>query len=362
MPDISKQTLDTPALCLDLDVLDSNVARMAATCRENGVDWRPHCKCHKSSWIASKLTAAGAIGVTCAKLSEAEVMAQGGVTDLLIANQIVGPQKVSRLVELRGMTDPVICVDHVDQAAAIGEAMSAAGLSVRTLIEVNIGLNRAGVLPGEPTLQLARYIDNAPGLTLSGVMGYEGHLLIIEDLQEKKQRIHAALDQLLEMKNLLERAGLDCPIVSCGGTGSYIYSATHKGITEIQAGGGMFMDLFYRNCCQVPDLDFAVTVLTTVVGRPAPDRAIIDAGRKTLNQELHMPAVAGRGDLTIQGLSAEHGTVSLSPDAKPLDIGDRLELVPGYVDFTTVLHDRFYAFRGDQFEREVPVEARGKIQ
>ncbi len=123
----------------------------------------------------------------------------------------------------------------------------------------------------------------------------------------------------------------------------------------------MFMDLFYRNCCQVPDLDYAVTVLTTVVARPAPDRAIIDAGRKTLNQELHMPAVAGRDDLTIEGLSAEHGKILRSPDSAPLGIGDRLELIPGYVDFTTVLHDHFYAFRGDDFEREITIEARGKI-
>ena len=137
-----KSEIDTPALCVDLDAMERNIAAMSQACREHGIDWRPHSKCHKSPLIAHKVIASGAIGMTCAKLGEAEVMAAGGVQDILIANLIVGPKKVARLVELRRQCDPIVCVDHLDQAKAFSEAMSAAGLSLRVIIEVDIGLGR----------------------------------------------------------------------------------------------------------------------------------------------------------------------------------------------------------------------------
>ena len=144
----SHTDLDTPALCVDLDRMEANIGHMVDCCHQQKIDWRPHSKCHKSPAIARKLVAAGAIGVTCAKVGEAEVMAAAGVTDLLIANQIVGAQKVARLVELRRIADPIICIDHLDQARPIGDAMHEAGLAIRVLIEVDIGMQRAGVLPG----------------------------------------------------------------------------------------------------------------------------------------------------------------------------------------------------------------------
>ena len=358
----TKDQLDTPTLLLDLDVMERNILAMADTCRRHGIDWRPHSKCHKSPAIARKLVDAGAIGITCAKLGEAEVMARGGVRDLLIANLVVGPQKMERLVELRRIADPIVCIDHIDQAEPPSLAMSAAGLTVRVLIEVNIGLERAGVLPNSPSLELARRLKELPGIELAGIMGYEGHLLQIEDQQEKADQIHDALDRLIQTKALLEQADIACPIISCGGTGSYEHTVSHPGITELQAGGAIFMDAFYRHQCQVRDLDYALTVSTTVVSRPAPDRAIIDAGRKTLNQEIAMPRVAGRDDIEVQVLSAEHGTLRLEPSAQDLRIGDRLELIPGYGDPTTVLHDQFYGFRGDRLEVIWPLEGRGKLQ
>ncbi len=358
----SKDDLDTPALCIDLDVLDANIAAMAGYCRQHGVDWRPHAKCHKNSTIAKMVVDAGAIGVTCAKVGEAEVMAAGGVTDLLIANQIVGAKKLERLIKLRQIADPIACVDSVEQAEPLAQAMSGAGLEIRVIIEVNIGMDRAGTTLGQPTVDLAQKLAEMPGLRFSGVMGYEGHLLTIEDPEEKVAKIHAALDELLKTKELVEQAGIACPIVSCGGTGSYRISATHKGITELQAGGAIFMDLFYRNCCQLPELGYAMKVLTTVVSRPAPNRAIIDAGRKTLNQEQHKPGVADRPDISVQNLSAEHGTLLLEPGADRLSIGDRLELIPGYVDFTTVFHNEFFCFRNGRLETILPIEARGKVQ
>lgn len=354
--------LDTPYLHLDLNVMESNIRAIAAACRARNVAWRPHAKGHKSAAVARAELAAGAIGATCAKLGEAEVLAAGGVRDLLIANLLVGPHKVRRLVALRRIADPIVTVDHVDQLAPIGAAMHAAGLSVRTIIEVDIGLNRVGNPPGPGTVALAQQIAATPGLTFAGIMGYEGHLLTIADPREKADKIHAALELLIDVRRRLVEAGLPCPIVSCAGTGSYLISITHPGITEVQAGGAIFMDVFYRKKCQVPDLGYALTVPVTVVGRPTAERAIIDAGRKTLNVEVETPQVLGRDDIVVKRLSAEHGELELAPSAQGLKIGDRLALVPGYADLTVALHNDFYCFRDGRLEGVWPVEARGRVQ
>lgn len=358
----TKNELDTPALCIDLEAMESNIGSMMDVCRRQSIAWRPHSKCHKSPAIARQLVAAGAIGVTCAKLGEAEVMAAGGVTDLLIANQVVGPLKVARLVELRRSADPIVCVDHVDQARPVSQAMAAAGLSVRMLIEVDIGMARAGVLPGEPTIRLARELARLPRITFAGVMGYEGHLLRVEDPHEKAEKIAACLAELVDTGRRMEHEGIDCPIVSCAGTGSYQYSARVPGITEIQAGGAIFMDDYYRNLCHVPDLQFALTLVATVVSRPAADRAIIDAGRKSMNPDIVMPRVVSHAGVVVEALSAEHGRLHLHPEAQQLAIGDRVELVPGYSDFTCVLHDRFFGFRTGRLESIWPLEGRGRLQ
>ncbi len=356
-----KEDVDTPALCVDLDVMEANITSIVAACRRHGTSWRPHTKCHKSPAIAHKLLDAGAIGVTCAKLGEAEVMAAGGVRDILIANMIVGPHKLPRLVELRRIADPVVCVDHADQAEAFSRAMAAAGLALRVIIEVDIGLERVGVAPGASTVQLARRLHELPGLTLAGIMGYEGHLLRLEDGEEKGRQIAAALKVLTDTADLLRGNDLPCEIVSCGGTGSFKYAVAQAGITEVQAGGGMFMDAFYRYGCHVPQWDYALTVLTTIVSRPTPDRAIIDAGRKTMDANTHEPLVFGRDDVRVEALSAEHGRLKLEPSAQHLKIGDRLEIIPGYSDMTCVLHDHFLGFRQGKLEVIWPLEGRGRL-
>ncbi|MEQ8786682.1 MAG: DSD1 family PLP-dependent enzyme [Pirellulaceae bacterium] len=354
--------IDTPALCLDLDIFEANTRAVAGACKTHGKDWRPHSKCHKSPEIARRQMEAGAIGVTCAKLGEAEVMAAGGVTDVLIANYVVGPLKIARLVELRRIADPIVCVDHVDQLAPLGDAMQASGQTLRVLIEVDIGMQRAGVAAGEPTLELARRVARRPGLQLAGVMGYEGHLLMLENGEEKRRKIHAALDIVADAKQMLEANDIPCGIVSCGGTGSYIYTVEHPAVTELQAGGAVFMDAFYRNMCHVPDLEYAMSVIVTVVSRPAPNRAIIDAGRKTLNIEQTNPLVVDRPGVEVARLSAEHGLLQLAPEAQDLRIGERLTVIPGYSDLTAVLHDEFLGIRDGKLEVIWPLRGRGRLQ
>jgi D-serine deaminase-like pyridoxal phosphate-dependent protein len=356
----TRDDLDTPCLLIDLDAMERNIRRMVEYCRSHGVAWRPHAKSYKSSAIGRKVVEAGAIGLTCAKLGEAEVMADGGVRDLLIANPLVGRQKLARLVALRRRADPIVVVDHSDQVRAISEGAVAGNVSLRTLVEVDIGMNRCGVGPGEPAVALARQISNSPGLQFAGIMGWEGHLVTVADPAEKTHRVTAALVQLRDTCADLERSGFASPIVSAGGTGSFQITARLGIATEIQAGGGIFMDLFYRNKCQVAALEYALTILATVTSRPTATRAIIDAGRKTMNQELCVPEVRGRTDLRVQSLSAEHGVLEVTTAPGPA-IGERIELFPGYGDFTTVLHDRIYAMRAGRLEVCWPLDARGRL-
>ncbi len=359
----SLDELDTPALCIDLDVMEANIARMAAMCRQHGVGWRPHTKAMKTPELGRRLIAAGALGVTCAKLGEAEVMADGGIRDILIANQIVGPLKLRRLAELCRRADPIVAVDHADQVRAIGQAMHAAGVHVRVIVEVDIGLKRAGVLPGEPAVRLGQLAAATPGIELAGIMGYEGHLLTLEDETEKAKAIREAMAVLVGCRDDFLRAGLPCPIVSAGGTGSCAFTVACPDVTELQAGGLIFMDAFYRHKCRVTAFDFALKLLCTVVSRPTPSRAIIDAGRKSVHADNHVPLVIDHEeDIRVVRLSAEHGELQLDEPAQHLKIGDRLWLIPGYSDMTNVLHNEFYAIRGGRLEAIWPLVGRGRLQ
>ncbi|MFN0053462.1 MAG: DSD1 family PLP-dependent enzyme [Planctomycetales bacterium] len=357
-----KLDLDTPLLCIDLDRMESNIRQMAGACRAHGIAWRPHEKCHKTPAIALQEIAAGAIGVTCAKVSEAEVMAAGGVRDILIANMIVGERKWERVASLCRHADPIVACDHYAQVEPLSAICQRHGVKPRVIIEVNIGLDRVGVQPGKDTLELAQGIARLPGVRLAGIMGYEGHLLQVAEPADKERQIQAAIQTLVGCRDQITRAGLPCEIVSAGGTGSYQYTIKCPGVTEIQAGGGIFMDPYYRVKCQVPELEYALTVLATVVSRPTRDRAILDSGRKTMNPDVALPVVVGHDDAVVKRLSAEHCELTLGSRSQDLKIGDKVELVVGYGDFTTVLHDEFHGFRGDRLEVVWPIQGRGKLQ
>ena len=358
----SKCKLDTPALCIDLDSMESNIRRMSDAIRSHGISWRPHAKCHKTPAIALKQIACGAIGITCAKVSEAEVLAASGVRDILVANMIVGQPKWERLAALCRSADPIVACDHFAQVEPLAAICVRNGVNCRVIIEVNIGLDRVGSRPGRDTFDLAAAVSRLKGVEFVGIMGYEGHLLRIDDPAEKRHKILDALSVLVECADKLRRDGLRCDIVSAGGTGSYLISAKCEGITELQAGGGIFADPFYQEQCHVTGLDSALTVLATVVSRPTLDRAVLDSGRKTLNPDTQLPIVKNWPDAQIKRLSAEHCELTLGPLSQNLKIGDKVELIVGYADFTTPLHDHFYGFRGDRLEVIWPIAGRGKLQ
>jgi D-serine deaminase-like pyridoxal phosphate-dependent protein len=358
---LPKNRLDTPALCVDLDVMEGNIARIATACRERGVAWRPHTKGQKVPAIAHKLLAAGAIGVTCQKLGEAEIMAAAGIRDILVANQIVGDQKIARLVNLLRHADVVVAVDHPDNVAALDAAARAKGVCLRVVIEVNIGGNRAGVEPGGAVATLARRIAEHPGLRFTGVMGWESHTTAIQDQSEKARAVAAAVELLTLSADACRSAGLRVDIVSCGGTGTYRFTTAQPGVTEIQAGGGIFSDVRYRTKFLV-DHPYALTVMTTVTSRPNPRRIICDAGKKAMSSDAAVPSPLGVENVESVNLSAEHARIELTEPDSRLRVGDRVEFVVGYGDTTVHLHEEIYGIRDGAVEIVWPVLGRGRMR
>ncbi|VAX38552.1 low-specificity D-threonine aldolase [hydrothermal vent metagenome] len=356
-----QQELDTPSLCIDLDLMEANILRMAKWMTSRGKQWRPHQKCHKTPQIALKQIEAGAMGVTCAKLTEAEVMAEGGVENILVANMIAGDLKWNRAARLSHKCNLILACDHYTQVEPFAAICRKQNVTCQMIIEVNIGLDRVGIPPGVETIQLAQAIDKLEGVELVGIMGYEGHLLQIENQEEKQKKIYAAMNTLKQCRDQLLAAGLCCDIVSAGGTGSFQISADCDGLTEIQAGGGIFADPFYRKLCHLKGHDEALSILTTVVSRPTRTRAIIDAGRKSHYPDFMMPTVKNIPEAKVVCVNAEHCELELSGDSQNLKIGDKIELIPGYADFTTVLHDNFFCFRNQQLETIYPIAARGML-
>ncbi len=356
-----KKTLDTPALLVDLDVMEANIARMAAACRSGGVSWRPHTKGLKVPAIAHKALQAGAIGVTCAKLGEAEVMAAAGVRDILIANQIVTPEKIARLAGLRHHADVAVLVDDPGNVAALGAAARQAGVVLRVLIEIDIGMGRAGLQPGPAVMALADTIAQTDGVRLAGVEGWEAHTTQIADQREKADAVAKAVGLLIGTADTLRAAGFPIEIVSCGGTGTYQTTVRQSGVTEVQAGGGILSDVRYRTHYHV-DHPYALTILTTVVSRPSPRRIVCDAGKKSMSADSGEPLPIGIRSSYSLRWSAEHVTIEQESADDTLRVGDNLEFVAGYSDTTVHLHDEMIGVRGDRIEIIWPILGRGKTK
>ncbi|HGJ63760.1 TPA: DSD1 family PLP-dependent enzyme, partial [bacterium] len=345
---LDKHELDTPVLLLDLDIVDSNIKKMAQFFNSVKADLRPHTKTHKTPLLAHKQIQAGAIGVTCAKLGEAEVMVNNGIKDVLIANEIVPIQKIKKLVGLARHANIIVAVDDPSNVDNLSLAVQEFGASLRVLIEVDIGMGRCGVAFGEPALKLAQHILKSKNLIFSGIMGYEGHTVVIPDFAERKQKTENSLALLAETKDLLEKNGIQVNIVSGGGTGTYNITGQYPCMTEIQAGSYIVMDAFYKNV--VSDFDCALTILATVISKPNNDTVIVDAGIKTATKEFGLPLVKGIDGAKVISLSEEHGKIDLSECNANLKLGDRIELIPTHCCTTINLHNCFYGIRNNKLE------------
>lgn len=355
-----KRDLETPALLLDIEAAERNLQRMLRFLNERGVRLRPHVKLHKATpALAHMQMDAGAIGMTCAKVSEAEVLVKAGIRDILIANQIIGGVKIERLIALARIADVKSAVDSPEGVMALSAAAARAGVTLGVLIEVNIGHNRCGVAPFAPALDLARQIIAAPGLELRGIMGYDGHCTLKVTESEREGLSRAANALLAEARRYLEAHGVPIEIVSASGTFTYRFAADTPGITEVQAGTYLLMDTgFYDH--GVREFEPALTVLTTVISRPtypgANGLAVIDTGAKSVSLALGAPAVRHPAGVTFVSLSDQHGRVRAGEDA-PLPIGDKVELWVRDANGTINHFNRFYVVRGDHVEAvwEIPL-------
>lgn len=351
--------IDTPALLINHEKLDRNIQKMAAFFRGGHAKLRPHSKTHKCAQIARKQIAAGAVGITCAKLGEAEALAEGGIGDILIANQIVGPIKIARLMGLARRCRVAVVVDDAANVRALSEAASAAGVTLGCLVEVNVGMNRCGVEPGEPVLALARLVAESAGLTFSGLQAYEGHLQNLMPFEERRARVLVDMQKAVDARRYVEQAGLAVPLISGGGTGTFTVSGRMAGIDEIQAGSYATMDAKYHSVGA--DFENALTLLVTVISRPRGDLAVVDAGMKAVTPEFGVPTVLVEG-ATFKGFSEEHGTLALEGAARSLRPGDKIELIPAHGCTTINLHDQFYVMEDERLMDVWKIAGRGKFQ
>ncbi len=350
--------IPTPALVVDLPAMERNIARMASYFAERQCKLRPHFKAHKTPAIARRQLAGGSCtGITCATIGEAEIVVREGLTrDVLIANEVVGPGKAARAAALAKECDLIVAVDSQYGLDDLSSAAAAAGVEVGVLIDVNVGMPRCGVAPGEPAVELARAVESAKGVRLRGVMGYEGHVMTFRARAEREARATKSMDRLLMTARMMREAHLRCDIVSAGGTCTYDISGAMEGITEIQAGTYVLMDSAYL----YEDLPFerAFSLLCTVISRPAPERCVADGGLKAAAVDHGNTEVKDTEGASVLYLADEHTVVTLPPESA-IAPGDRIEFHLSHIDPSINLHDALYAVEGGEVGEVWPIAARG---
>ena len=350
----SIDTLQTPALIADLDVMRRNMAAMMTALDGQVARLRPHTKVQKSPDIALLQVEAGAIGVTVATIWEAAAMAAAGVRSILIANEVIGAEKIRTAAALASRAELLIAVDDAGNIADLSAAMTAAGSRAGILVDLDVGMARCGARSAQQALELARQVHGAPGLDLRGVQAYEGHCMLEPDRETRVRLAAEAMDYAASVKDLLRSDGLPADILSGGGTGTYNITGRNPAVTELQAGSYVFMDAFHGNL--VPGFEVSLTVLTSVLARHG-DTVIFDAGRKSVGIDFVLPPLQGY-DYQARYYAEEHALFDTDPGFTAA-LGDRMRLICGYAPTTVNLHDVIFAVEGDQVADIWPVFPRG---
>ena len=295
--------VDTPALIIDLDAFERNLRRMADFVAKSGVRLRAHAKTHKSPIIAARQMELGAVGVCCQKVSEAEVMVDGGIGDVLVSNEVAGPAKLDRLAALARRARIAVCVDDPDSVAEIEAAAAKAGVTLDVLVEIDVGARRCGIAPGVPAARIAELIAGSPHLTFAGLQAYHGSAQHVREASARRDQIARAAEMVEETLRALRAVGLEARIVGGGGTGTYENEAASRVYNELQCGSYIFMDADYARNKRADGgmfdaYEHALFVCATVMSAPEPERAVVDAGLKAFAVDSGMPsavAAAGRG-------------------------------------------------------------------
>lgn len=359
--------IQTPALVLDLDALERNIKKMGDYAKAHGMRHRVHGKMHKSVDVARlQVELGGACGVCCQKVSEAEVFARGGISDVLVSNQVRDPAKIDRLARMPKLgARTICCVDDIENVAELSNAAQRHGTQIECLVEIDCGAGRCGVTTTGDVVAIAQAIDAAEGLKFAGLQAYQGAMQHMDLFDDRKAKIDIAVAQVKDAVEGLSAVGLDSDIVGGGGTGSYYFESTSGVYNELQCGSYAFMDADYGrildkegNRIDQGEWENAFFILTSVMSHVKADKAIVDAGLKAQSVDSGLPVIFGRMDVEYVKCSDEHGVVA--DPGGVLKVNDKLRLVPGHCDPTANVHDWYVGVRGGKVETLWPVSARGK--
>jgi D-serine deaminase-like pyridoxal phosphate-dependent protein len=366
---LSIAEVPTPALLLDLDAFEANLERMARHLAAKKIGMRPHAKTHKCPLIARRQIDAGAIGICTAKVSEAEVMVDAGITDVLITSPVVTHDKIERVIVLAQRAPGLeIVVDQSQGVRDLAQAAKAAGVTQRVLIDLDTGTRRTGIPPGAPALALLEELLRHPTLRFDGLQAYAGHVMHVSGFEPRKARSLDSLARCLETKSLFEQAGHRVPVFTGGGTGTFDIDCDVPGMTDLQVGSYIFMDTQYRS---IGDRDsdifdtFAPSlfVLTTAISQPSDGLITVDAGFKAIaNEPATPPQFLEFPELRYHYGGDEHGIVQFPDERRPLRLGDKAKLIVSHCDPTVNLYDVYYPYRNGRVEELWPVAARGRSQ
>jgi D-serine deaminase-like pyridoxal phosphate-dependent protein len=363
----AKWELDTPALCLDLDRMEANIAKMQAAVKRNGIETRPHAKTHKCAAIAQLQLKAGAVGICAAKVSEAEALMAAGIDRICMTTSNPSPSKIRRAMKLRQQSRQFIqAVDDAQNARDLSAAAKEAGVIADVVIDVAVG-TRSGI-PASDAMALATLVDTLPGLKLRGVLAYDGGAQHINGFAARKERALRAMEDAAKVVAAMKAAGLSTEIFSGGGTGTYGVQHLTPGFTDVQVGSYIFMDMQYLAIGSEDGSpvynDFApsLTVMTTVLNNRFPGRLTTDAGAKALTLNTPRAGVIGEPGMDYNAGSDEFGVITFTETSKSYRLGDRLELIVPHCDPVVNLYDQIHAVRKDRVEAVWPVTARGRSQ
>ena len=360
------EEVDTPALLVDLDALESNLDRMAEQTSRLGMQLRPHAKTHKCAAIAHQQILRGAVGVCCQKVSEAEALVRNGVGNVLITNEVVDRHKLERLAAVAKEATLAVCVDHPDNVDSLGEVAARFDAQIDVLIELNVGGDRCGVEPDQSALFLTDRILSSKNLRFRGLQAYQGRAQHFRTYSERRTAIQESTLVARRAVELLSQRGILCHVIAGGGTGTYAFEMESGLYNELQPGSYIFMDADYRRNSNeggtsVSEFQQSLFVYTQVMSAPRRNYAIVDAGLKALAFDSGMPQVLDMPDVSYCRPSDEHGMLDIGSLPSALKLGTKLKLIPGHCDPTVNLYDWYVAMRGDRVEALWPIVARGAL-
>jgi D-serine deaminase-like pyridoxal phosphate-dependent protein len=366
---LTRHDLPTPALLLDLDAFEFNVEKMTRHAKARGRALRPHGKTHKCPEIARRLIQAGAVGACAAKLSEAEVFARHGIRGILVTTAVIGRYKIERAIRLaKTAPDSIFCVDNAQNARELNDAAAQAGIKLNLAVDLWVS-GRTGITPGEPAVALVESMQPLASVRFAGIQSYAGQASHTVGFTERTRVSKEAMGKAVETRRTLEKKGIACNLLTGGSTGTYNIDSEIDGITELQPGSFVFMDVDYNRIGGADgnafygDFKNSLTVFTTVVSKPNDDLAIVDGGLKAFSTDKPFPPkIKGDAPVTYAFGGDEHGKLTFGPGARAFNVGDKAEFIIPHCDPSVNLYDKMFCLRGDNVEAIWRVAARGMSQ